>query len=681
MFALCFAFGLSLLAGTDVTITTDKQLYFSTEAPVIDYKAPAGSYIYVYLDAATLPLRCYGDLAGETEGQLVLPASLPMEPGIFKVQAENPAGVPLDSMKFGVREVALVKSGFKVALMTDIHVMAPELLKQKGKAFDDAMAGDRKMLDLSADIFSSIVDSLIQLRPHLLLIAGDLTKDGERLSHELVAAELTRLRKAGVRSLVIPGHHDVKNPYAVCFDGDNTTPADDVLEDDFRTIYQNFGYNKEVNLQDTSSLSYIAEPITGLCVIGIDATRSRENLSKRHGDASDKRQDYGRLRAETLQWVLDRADEAGREGKQVVALMHHQLLQHFEGQEQFLASAAIDDGDNIAQLFMQHGIRLVMTGHMHISNNTLCFNSLHTDSLLEVSTGATVSYPSHYRMLTFGVGLNTLTVQTRNLRRLGKTPDMLLYGRDELAARMPRLTKSLARTFSTEIDEKLKEVQDQLSDDGLNGTLKTTIERIEATIPDDPDARAELMYTCFGDAFRTIYLTACEGNENRKLTDSITQLMLDGIDGWKGYVLANGDFCTYMFETCITTALYSSVAGTLFEVLKLMMRGENIAPMLTQLGVSADKMAGMQRAVDNLRNMQYSLTQDVSYYGMDQENQTNDLFLTFQMPVPQRVPTALPDGAAVIRHDDILYDLLGRPVKGTPASGIYIRNGQKLLIP
>lgn len=45
----------------------------------------------------------------------------------------------------------------------------------------------------------------------MLLAAGDLTFNGEKLSHETVAGLFEEIEAAGVPVLTLPGNHDVNN--------------------------------------------------------------------------------------------------------------------------------------------------------------------------------------------------------------------------------------------------------------------------------------------------------------------------------------------------------------------------------------------------------------------------------------------------------------------------------------
>lgn len=89
-------------------------------------------------------------------------------------------------------------SAGRICVISDTHVMAPSLLKQDGKAFQDYLAADRKLLKESPELMDSAVARIRQAHPQALLITGDLTKDGEQVSHRyLVEHHLAGLDAAG----------------------------------------------------------------------------------------------------------------------------------------------------------------------------------------------------------------------------------------------------------------------------------------------------------------------------------------------------------------------------------------------------------------------------------------------------------------------------------------------------
>ena len=112
----------------------------------------------------------------------------------------------------------------RIVVISDTHLLAPALVTP-GSAIDRADAQEMKMMAMSDDIMSVLTDSIIALKPELVLLTGDLTHNGERLSHERMAEYLDRMADHGIQPLVIPGNHDCNNPYARRFAGDETLPA------------------------------------------------------------------------------------------------------------------------------------------------------------------------------------------------------------------------------------------------------------------------------------------------------------------------------------------------------------------------------------------------------------------------------------------------------------------------
>ena len=69
------------------------------------------------------------------------------------------------------------KTEYNIFIMSDIHVMAPELLVEEGTAFENYIKTDPKLLKESGEVLEKIVDEVLSRKPDRVLIPGDLTKD------------------------------------------------------------------------------------------------------------------------------------------------------------------------------------------------------------------------------------------------------------------------------------------------------------------------------------------------------------------------------------------------------------------------------------------------------------------------------------------------------------------------
>lgn len=301
----------------------------------------------------------------------------------------------------------------KITVLSDIHVMAPELIVSDGSAWQNYLEGKRAMIDYSTQLFDELIPQLIADKPDLLLITGDLTKDGEQVSHQLVVKQLDRLRVVGIKVLVIPGDHDLGTETAYIFDGDKTSPAKTVDSNEFAELYQQYGYGASSE-RDTESLTYSCEPVDGLVVIGIACDRQ------------------GRLSSSTLSWICKRAEKARSEGKQVLAMMHFLLFPHISNIEKTNGDYIVKDYETVRDRLIESGVKVVLTGHFHVQEIARDLNADMTGSIYEMITSSTAAYPCGYRQMTLNNDKTKLSVKSKNITSLTGVPDFQNVAKERL---------------------------------------------------------------------------------------------------------------------------------------------------------------------------------------------------------------------------------------------------------
>ncbi|MCP4135759.1 MAG: hypothetical protein GY754_32625 [bacterium] len=275
----------------------------------------------------------------------------------------------------------------KIAVVSDLHYYSPDL-RTEGAAFQAYSASNYKLIAQSDAINSEIIDNLKEDSTEIVIMPGDLTKDGEKISHIQLAEKLRELEDAGKKVYVINGNHDINNPNAVeyydnaAFSVENITPAD------FEDIYGEFGFDEALD-RDPHSLSYVVEPIPGLRLLAIDSCIYESNAGLPHSVTG------GKISAETLAWIQEKMDEADNEGKVISAFMHHGLIPHFSVQTKMFPDFVVEDWENVAQVLVDGGIKTVFTGHYHAMDvSTKLFG---TKILYDIETPSTISYPCSYR--------------------------------------------------------------------------------------------------------------------------------------------------------------------------------------------------------------------------------------------------------------------------------------------
>ncbi|MBQ7639311.1 MAG: metallophosphoesterase [Clostridia bacterium] len=233
-----------------------------------------------------------------------------------------------------------------------------------------------------------------------LLIAGDLTC-GKRNSHLAFAQYLRQTEERSGKSIfVINGNHD-------CAAKSSETA---ISMEEFREIYADFGYAEAVNRHEASA-SYAVDLNDTCRLLAIDSCVYGE--------------DEGKISPGVFNWLKEQAADAKRSGKTVIAMMHHSILPHYELQPM------IDLWRSYAGWFADHGIRTVLTGHIH-ANDISSSVSDRGNTIYDIQTGSLITSPNAYRILTFGDG--SIDIESRFVERIDSSllPETLTEQQREL---------------------------------------------------------------------------------------------------------------------------------------------------------------------------------------------------------------------------------------------------------
>ncbi|MDO9111820.1 MAG: metallophosphoesterase [Desulfatirhabdiaceae bacterium] len=296
------------------------------------------------------------------------------------------------------------------AVFSDPHYY-DSALGTTGEAFEAYLNSDRKMIRESDAILNAAIGGMKQDNIQFALVAGDLTKDGELSSHMKFAAYLKELEDSGIEVYVVPGNHDINNPHAVSYSGANTVPVPRVSPDEFVQIYGQFGFAQAIS-RDPNSLSYLVEPVPGLCVLAMDACRYLENV--------DSPITGGRFSQETLSWILNVIAWAKASNKQIIGLMHHGVVAHYSMQPLLFGQYLVDDWAAVSRLFANAGMRMVFTGHYHaqdVVKRTIRVGTT-PSFMFDVETGSLVTYPVPYRLITTDETLSLFNIESRLITQI-----------------------------------------------------------------------------------------------------------------------------------------------------------------------------------------------------------------------------------------------------------------------
>jgi len=294
-------------------------------------------------------------------------------------------------------------------------------LGNEGKAFQDYLDNDRKLLKDSRELLEAALSAVEKSDADFVLVPGDLTKDGEKINHLAMAAYLEGLKNSGKKVFVIPGNHDINNPASYRFSGDDMERVATISPEEFAGIYSAYGYADAI-LRDQHSLSYIAEPVAGLWLLGLDACLYRQNPAEGH-PVTD-----GQFSKETMAWMEKVLAEARLKNIPVITMMHHGALEHYKDQKKLYGEYVVNDFKKVSALLAEYGARIVFTGHFHAQDSTLKRFS-DKEFLIDIETGSLVTYPCPYRTINISAD-QVLSVRSDFITGIPSRSDYKQYSKD-----------------------------------------------------------------------------------------------------------------------------------------------------------------------------------------------------------------------------------------------------------
>ena len=165
-------------------------------------------------------------------------------------------------------------------------------------------------------------------------------------------------KAADTKIYVIPGNHDIQNPWARGFKGKEQYVTAAISDEEFKELYSELGYEEAVR-RDEASLSYLAAPTKNLYLLMLDTSIYEFN------ELIGSPMTNGQLKPETLEWIKACSKLAKEKNAEIIAVMHHNLYNH----SKLLNSGfTIDQNDKVLSVLKECDIRVVLSGHIHIQD-------------------------------------------------------------------------------------------------------------------------------------------------------------------------------------------------------------------------------------------------------------------------------------------------------------------------
>lgn len=285
---------------------------------------------------------------------------------------------------------------FGFAVASDTHYIHP--VKQAGTTLADEgwvttfNSESESLTNQSGFIIDEFLKECAENpKCQFVLITGDLATHGRDYvsEHEAVAAKFRKFEKeTGKQVYVINGNHD----------NAKDMPVD---HKKFTEIYHEFGYDEALST-DEGTCSYSANLNDEYTLVALDTCDERYRVVPNN--------DITRM-----DWAVKQIKAAKKQGKKVIMIMHHNLLEHNPFQKLNEKNYVVNTPYSFAGLLADLGVKLVFSGHTHC-NNVKSYTSFLGNTIYDFSMSSLGNFPAEYKY--FNVTDSKISYETKKINHI-----------------------------------------------------------------------------------------------------------------------------------------------------------------------------------------------------------------------------------------------------------------------
>ena len=285
----------------------------------------------------------------------------------------------------------------KLLLITDTHYFASKL-GCRGEAYENFMLYEQKCFAETEAINRAAFRWLNETDlADIVLIAGDLSFNGEKESHLEFVELLRELKAHGKKICVITAGHD-KNEHPFAFDETGRLSPAGTERSELFDLYYEFGFSDAIAV-DRDGLSYVSQlsPTVRLLALNNDG-----NAAVGHT-----------YTARQIEWILKQTKKAREDGQTMIAMTHYPMLPGCDVFSLLGGEVVMKNADYLTTLLADEGVHLCFTGHMH-NQSVKVKTTERGNRFVDVCTGSLIGCPASMRLVTITNGdfveLETLPV-------------------------------------------------------------------------------------------------------------------------------------------------------------------------------------------------------------------------------------------------------------------------------
>lgn len=268
----------------------------------------------------------------------------------------------------------------KLTFIADTHYYSKKL-GCSGKAYELRSGSDQKCLAETGDIIDSAFACIAESDTDAVFILGDVSNDGEMISHTEFREKLYELKKFKPVYLITATHDWCCDENPRRFEGENVFNDVEVMKSsDLPKFYKEFG-------PDDSIDSFITKIGTVCYTVQLE---NNVRVLALNDDKNDN--DHAGYTEECWQWIENQIANAKRDNQLLIGIQHHLLIPHISPLITG-GSTCVENREYVASRLADAGLKYMFVGHSHIQA-TDEFVSQKGNRITEVNVGSLCGYPA-----------------------------------------------------------------------------------------------------------------------------------------------------------------------------------------------------------------------------------------------------------------------------------------------
>ena len=268
----------------------------------------------------------------------------------------------------------------KITFIADTHHYSKTLGTQ-GKAYELRSGSDQKCLAETGDIIDAAFSQMANSDTDAVFILGDVSNDGERISHIEFREKLYELKKSKPVYIITATHDWCCDGNPRRFAGDEVFSDVEVMKsEELPEFYGDFGPKQAVD-------SFITK--IGTVCYTVDLGESVRVLCL-NDDKNEN--DHAGFTEECWRWIESQIKKAKDDGCLLIGIEHHLIMPHISPLFA-VGSTCVADREYVASRFADAGLRYMFVGHSHMQS-TARFTSEKGNTITEVNVGSLCGYPA-----------------------------------------------------------------------------------------------------------------------------------------------------------------------------------------------------------------------------------------------------------------------------------------------